>query len=221
MSRYHWTAALVCAASLAAMPAHAITTVLDFDAAEACAAACVSGSQLRQTYGDTADVDMSYLARDGFGDAPVFLSAMFWWNTGFGDLQGVAWIGRTAEYRMELLTPGKTITLVGFDMARFTGTGLTDLRVHDLDWNLLWSATDQFAPNGASLSYAPGVSSTTGLILQHGPDAGNRGIDNIAFTITDTMEPPVIPEPATWGLMIAGFGLVGTAARRRPYSVSA
>lgn len=26
---------------------------------------------------------------------------------------------------------------------------------------------------------------------------------------------PVIPEPATWAMMIAGFGLVGAAARRR------
>jgi hypothetical protein len=29
------------------------------------------------------------------------------------------------------------------------------------------------------------------------------------------MEPPAIPEPATWAMMIAGFGLVGAAARRR------
>jgi hypothetical protein len=29
------------------------------------------------------------------------------------------------------------------------------------------------------------------------------------------VEPPVIPEPATWAMMIAGFGLVGAAARRR------
>lgn len=37
-------------------------------------------------------------------------------------------------------------------------------------------------------------------------------------TLTVTYEPtatPGIPEPATWGLMIAGFGLVGFAARRR------
>jgi type IV pilus assembly protein PilY1 len=29
------------------------------------------------------------------------------------------------------------------------------------------------------------------------------------------VDPPVVPEPATWAMMIAGFGLVGAAARRR------
>jgi hypothetical protein len=35
------------------------------------------------------------------------------------------------------------------------------------------------------------------------------------------MEPPAVPEPATWGMMIAGFGLVGAAARRRRASALA
>ncbi|MCS6986475.1 MAG: PEPxxWA-CTERM sorting domain-containing protein [Sphingomonadaceae bacterium] len=30
-----------------------------------------------------------------------------------------------------------------------------------------------------------------------------------------------VPEPATWGLMIAGFGLVGAALRRRRATVLA
>jgi len=33
--------------------------------------------------------------------------------------------------------------------------------------------------------------------------------------------PPGIPEPATWGMMIAGFGLVGFAARRRRFALKA
>lgn len=43
-------------------------------------------------------------------------------------------------------------------------------------------------------------------------------------TLTITYEPtatPGIPEPATWGMMIAGFGLVGFAARRRTTITSA
>ncbi|MCS6986322.1 MAG: PEPxxWA-CTERM sorting domain-containing protein [Sphingomonadaceae bacterium] len=40
------------------------------------------------------------------------------------------------------------------------------------------------------------------------------------LTIGDTPINP-IPEPAAWALMIAGFGLVGMAARRRRLAVAA
>lgn len=35
------------------------------------------------------------------------------------------------------------------------------------------------------------------------------------------LELPVVPEPSTWAMMIAGFGLVGAAMRRRPATVTA
>jgi type IV pilus assembly protein PilY1 len=35
------------------------------------------------------------------------------------------------------------------------------------------------------------------------------------------IDPPVIPEPGTWAMMIAGFGLVGYAARRRRRELAA
>jgi hypothetical protein len=48
----------------------------------------------------------------------------------------------------------------------------------------------------------------------------NRQVDfqNIGFTanVSVPVDPvPGIPEPATWAMLIAGFGLVGSAARRR------
>jgi hypothetical protein len=46
--------------------------------------------------------------------------------------------------------------------------------------------------------------------------------DAAQFVITTITPTPGIPEPAAWALMIAGFGLIGTAARhRRSMSVSA
>ena len=43
---------------------------------------------------------------------------------------------------------------------------------------------------------------------------------NYAFKITDS-QPGAVPEPATWAMLIAGFGLIGAAMRRRRISVSA
>ncbi|MFN7176102.1 MAG: PEPxxWA-CTERM sorting domain-containing protein [Thermaurantiacus sp.] len=204
------------AALVAAAPALATTTLLDFDASEACMGPCTNGSQIRQSYGDTAEVDVVYRLREGLGDTPQVAGGLFWWGPSFfGDLNSAVWGSGTTEIRFELEVPGKMITLDSFDMARFTGTTLTELRVYDVDWTLLWSATDQLAPIGGRLSYAPGVSSTSGLILQHGSDTANRGLGNIRFTVSDLVDPPVVPEPASWAMLIMGFGLVGAAARRR------
>lgn len=40
------------------------------------------------------------------------------------------------------------------------------------------------------------------------------GLDNWSLSAI-TSDGPVVPEPATWAMMIAGFGLVGAVARRR------
>lgn len=46
---------------------------------------------------------------------------------------------------------------------------------------------------------------------------GTRSVlpNDMAFTLTGTVNAPAVPEPATWAMMIAGFGLVGGAMRRR------
>lgn len=43
-------------------------------------------------------------------------------------------------------------------------------------------------------------------------------IDNVALNVTPSA---AVPEPASWAMMIAGFGLVGAAARRRRTVISA
>ena len=50
------------------------------------------------------------------------------------------------------------------------------------------------------------------------PDGVWNGTITLTYTPTAT---PGIPEPATWAMLIAGFGLVGVASRRRRTAVSA
>ena len=51
-----------------------------------------------------------------------------------------------------------------------------------------------------------------GTYLSNGPQSG---------TVTGNITFVAVPEPATWAMMIGGFGMIGAAARRRSTSTSA
>lgn len=53
------------------------------------------------------------------------------------------------------------------------------------------------------------------LTTAGGETGDNAGLSNISF------EGARVPEPATWGLLIVGFGMIGVAARRRKAAVAA
>ena len=63
-----------------------------------------------------------------------------------------------------------------------------------------------------------GLTSTEGVTsIAISQADGFAVIDNVSFNGNGT----TVPEPATWALMIGGFGLVGTALRRRPAVLAA
>lgn len=62
---------------------------------------------------------------------------------------------------------------------------------------------------------ATGTFSTTGT-LGFIPNPGGPGfVGSYNGTIAGILNLPAVPEPATWGLMIGGFALVGATARRQ------
>ena len=66
--------------------------------------------------------------------------------------------------------------------------------------------------NGAAYSFATGTATSVVLsFVDNNLDAGGNdfGIDDISLALT------AVPAPATWGMLIAGFAMVGVAARRR------
>ncbi len=57
-------------------------------------------------------------------------------------------------------------------------------------------------------------SGATNLRLFHGPVPGTQGSGVVAQLGVDNIEALPVPEPATWAMMILGFGAVGMALRR-------
>ena len=68
-------------------------------------------------------------------------------------------------------------------------------------------------PSGAFCNWSAGgvAFAGTAYSIDFGGTANQTGYDNITFGSAN----PGVPEPATWAMMIMGFGLVGASMRRR------
>lgn len=86
--------------------------------------------------------------------------------------------------------------LIGDDYFSFTtsNTAVNQFGVYGgvLDYASLDSVSQSAPSSGASNTFAPGV-----------------------WTMTTSTDPTVVPEPATWAMMLSGFALTGGLLRRR------
>ena len=84
--------------------------------------------------------------------------------------------------------------------------------------DFLACSVDEFC-SGEGIGFDPDVLAFTPVFrifaASISPDLIEEATDASRWSIS------AVPEPATWGLMVAGFGLVGTAARRRTPQVAA
>jgi len=220
-------AALACSGSLA-LPgmASASVTILDF-AGAICGAtgtdACGSGSQIGQSYDDTAGViDVSYRSITN-ATGVTYEPYLKHWGTGYGDLAHVAWGGTDAtNHQAEIVfTPaaGYEVALLGFDFGCYQNRTSCQTLNYGIE-SLGGTAIDA----GALPTLYPGHGTlalgalyvSDGIRLVWGPDSYDVGLANIAFDVRliDGTPPPVVPEPASWAMMIAGLGIVGSVLRR-------
>ena len=74
-----------------------------------------------------------------------------------------------------------------------------------------------FTPSGLLSGYDAGLASTTFSFTQSGMNSATSG----SFSLASPPAPiPSVPEPAIWGMMIVGFGLIGGAVRYRRRSAT-
>lgn len=88
-------------------------------------------------------------------------------------------------------------------------------------FDLVFTFTDAFGTSEVTV-YTDGVdgletlvfNKTSLLSFSYMSTTKNMQIDNVVVNASTPVMPGV-PEPATWAMLIAGFGLVGAAMRRR------
>jgi hypothetical protein len=224
--------AVAMAACLACAPAGA--TILTFDMAGG-----VSDFELApQAYGDnvTASTDPaghSYgVGAEGFtpnvtvaygaaGEDPNL------YTTGYGDLTNIYFNDADNDTTLTATFTagaGYLVDLYGFDMASYVNAGLTiqGLKVFD-GANAVLFSQGPTAISGAthnSFAFATPLRAAelrlevdlTGL----GGVSDDIGLDNVRFGQAAAPSVGGVPEPASWALMIAGFGMAGAFLRRRP-----
>jgi hypothetical protein len=173
---------------------------------------CFDGSAINQTYGDTAQVNVTYQ------DANYGVS-LGYWGGGYNNLTGIVWAAGSDSFSfgritLQLLIPG-TITLNSLDMGAYLNdTKATNLRIYNLAGGpaLYTFAGNVGNPPSATPFLFSGVSSTSGLVIEWQNSAYNVGMDNVKYTIT----PTGVPEPSSMAILILGTGtLLGLTRRRR------
>jgi len=113
----------------------------------------------------------------------------------FGNTLGVSW--------------GYTRDGVTTDMGRWTGTGITYSNA--LNWDVpFFDFSIYFTPDTAGTATFSITADAANANVGAGPI-----LDNVSLSIARQVS-GAVPEPATWALMVLGFGTIGAAMRRRP-----
>lgn len=191
-------------------------TTLDFNDAYCAASAdgvgaaiaCGAGSSLNQSYGDTAQVNVSYL-----GDLTQTAS-MYFWQDGYSGLTGLIYgaNGATARLTLALNGPGQiqldAMTLGSWlNVPRSTQFTVSDLGSKAVLFSMPAFQTGGAAPDVFSFG-ANQVVSSSGLVIDFGPDFYYAALDSLSYTVS------AVPEPGNWALLAGGLALLAGARRR-------
>ncbi len=215
---------------LAPAPAMAIST-LTFDG-NICDAsgvgACSNGNQIGASHGSTAQLAISYRSINTTTNA-VATPHLNFWSTGYGNLSRVVYGGSNpTNFRSEILfapASGFEVRLIDFAAGCYLNRASCRTMRYTVD---SFGGTAIAAGTGIGTLHPASVNIAInsgwfadGIKLTWGPDGYDVGLDNIRFDVRPVASGGVVPEPASWAMLIAGFGLTGAVSRRRRRSVVA
>ena len=201
----------VLAAAALAVATSASATLITFDADSCFTPVCSNGDYLNTAFADVGGIDFYTYSAAGPGDTALVEPYTRWWGSGYGDLDGVTYGGIDSQSGVAnlILSAAPRFRLNGFSAASFGGVErTTEFRIYDGGFNLIYSTGPVTIPASGHRDFVVDVVRPFALILQWGPDANGVAVDNLDYTAD-------VPEPASWAMMIGGFGLVGSAMRRR------
>ena len=115
------------------------------------------------------------------------------------------WLGETGDPSF-LMTFTSAISSISLDFAGVTTPSDVVLYAYDGDL-LLGTAVSGVVTGQFNLSF--NAASITKVAIAPGSFNDWVGVDNISF------DSGAVPEPATWAMMLAGFGAIGCALRSR------
>lgn len=173
---------------------------------------------IHQSYGDAADIDVSYFVRTGFGHSAVDNSNILYYASGYGDLVSVAWGGTGSGDSNKVghislaAAAGYEVTLHSFDLAGWQGDRPgRSVRIYDGSYSSLVSygpmtidGSNGPLPDDGHTSFNPEITGTILNLQWDFPWA--VAIDNVNFTVSP------LPMPVPEGGSVATFGAVMLAA---------
>ena len=206
--------ALVAALVMPCTFAHAADTTLDFNGLGLPDYGVISG-----TYGsnaaNTPNIGVSYRSFNTTNNSTVAPNLLLW-NTGYGDLNNIAFASQNGLGAEITLTPdpGYAVTLGSFDLAGYFQSNLTAsfIRVVDATNTPVWSSGSStvLGIGPSHSSYSPGITSTGPLKIQFGTN-WDIGIDNVRFSQSSSS----VPEPGTLALGLLPGAFVFLRFRKR------
>ncbi|WP_293459221.1 PEPxxWA-CTERM sorting domain-containing protein [Phenylobacterium sp.] len=174
-----------------------------------------NGTILNDNFGTVPNMDLLYGGTDALGSSTP-TGRMHVWAL-WGTLYHVAYTDQAVADIFLRPDAGwsEGVSLYSFDLGSYFGASETsEVRVYNGDYSaLLFQDVLSLGANPATIS--PGVSSLDGLHIQFSGTPDYVAIDNIVVEAGQVFDVGGVPEPSTWILAIAGFGLTGAALRRR------